>query len=163
MDRKQYSHDECHCTIPPWNLSVRSSIGNGVTHNLTSSRWRIEHNVHFQERTVHEDSLNKEQILLDQIQVEFSGNLVKNVLNQETTPNSLAESPELVTFCPAVERTMNAMSKSSWTAKLWIQCFEYIKVFKNFTCCERLRMWDGPRIPFQNCLTFCSNTAHSLW
>ena len=49
-------------------------------------------------------------------------NFVSDVLNQNISPDKLAESEELVSLGTTTEHVMNELSKASRTAELWLDC-----------------------------------------
>ena len=99
-------------------------------------------------------------ILLDHSQVEALESLVSDVLNQKISPDTLAESPELVTLSTAMDHVMNTLRMTSRTAKLWLQFLEYIKIIKDFICCERLGMWEGHLNAVTKLLNLFAATGH---
>ena len=62
--------------------------------------------------------------------------LTSDFTNQKVSPNVLAESQELV----KLDNTLPCLKVDLRTAKLWLQCMDYIDVIKDFICCERQGM-----------------------
>ena len=87
-------------------------------------------------------------------------NLVSDVLNQNISPDKLAESEELVSLGTTTEHVMNELSKASRTAKLWLDCLEYIKIIKEFNWYERLGLWDGHLNAVTKLLNLFTATRH---
>ena len=48
----------------------------------------------------------------------------------------------------------------SGTAKLWLQCLDYIKIIKAFISCERLGFWESHLIAVTNLLNLFAATGH---
>ena len=69
--------------------------------------------------------------------------LISEVMNYKVSPNSLAESRELVKLGNALECIKDTLRSTSRTAKLWLRFMDYIEIIKDLICCERLGMWDG--------------------
>ena len=86
--------------------------------------------------------------------------LISDVMNHTVSPNSLAESRELVQLGNALECLEDTLRSTSRTAKLWLRFMDYIEIIKDFICCERLGMWDGHLNAVTALLNLFAATGH---